>query len=496
MFTADAGRQVLSSVTEAKSAIVRPVILCGGAGTRLWPVSRRTFPKQLLPLTGEQTLLQQTATRLSGSMFAPAIVVSGEGQRFFIKRQLEATGAPVEAILLESAQRNTSAAAALAAGWLRRGGTDELMLVMPADHVIGDEQAFISAVEAGIPHAESGAIVTFGAHPSEPNTQYGYIEADMQQPSSDGAYPIARFVEKPTADKAADYLASGRFLWNSGIFLMKASSLLDELRQFLPDSLEAILSSISDATTDGTFVRPAPECFARAQSISIDHAVMEKTARGMVVPVDMDWSDVGAWDAVWTLGAKDRDGNVTKGDVVALDTRKSLLRNDGKAMIAAIGLERMAVIAVRDAVLIAPLDRVAEVKDLVDSLDAQARECVISPARVARPWGSYESVADGPRFQVKHIIVDPGETLSLQMHLHRSEHWVVVRGSAEVTIGDKASLLQENESTYIPAGTKHRLSNPGRVPLELVEVQCGPYLGEDDITRFDDEYGRADKKSS
>jgi mannose-1-phosphate guanylyltransferase/mannose-6-phosphate isomerase len=467
--------------------------LCGGAGTRLWPVSRQSFPKQLLPVIGEESLLQRTAKRLSSAVFEPTLVVSGEEQRFFIKRQLEAVNASVEAILLEPAQRNTSAAAALAAGWLRRGGSDDLMLLMPADHVIGDEQAFVKAVETGIAHAERGAIVTFGAQPDEPNTQYGYIEADTAQPSPDGAYPIRRFVEKPTAEKAAEYLASGRFLWNSGIFLMKASSLLDELRQFLPDSLEAILGSIAEAKTDGAFVRPEPDLFARAQSISIDHAVMERTDRGIVVPVPMDWSDVGSWDAVWKLGDKDSNDNLTQGDVVTLDTRGSLLRSDGKALLAAIGLDRMAVIAVRDAVLVAPLDHLADVKELVDGLKAQGRECVIAPARVARPWGSYESVAAGPRFQVKHIIVDPGESLSLQMHLHRSEHWVVVRGSAEVTIGDTVSLLQENQSTYIPAGTKHRLSNPGKVPVELVEVQCGPYLGEDDIERFDDEYGRADR---
>ncbi|MEA3067070.1 MAG: mannose-phosphate guanylyltransferase / mannose-6-phosphate isomerase [Sphingomonadales bacterium] len=441
---------------------------------------------------GDESLLQQTAKRLSGKQFSPAIVVSGEEQRFFIKRQLQLVDASLEAILLEPAGRNTAAAAALAAGWLRPGEHDEILLLMPSDHVIGDRQAFIKAVETGIPHAEQGAIVTFGARPTEPNTQYGYIEARTGDGSGDGAFPIARFVEKPSAEKAAEYIESGRFFWNSGIFLVKASTLLDEMRQFLPDSLDAILRSLAEATTDGLFVRPSPEAFAEAQNISIDHGIMEKTARGVVVPVQMDWSDVGSWDAVWKLGPKDADNNVTQGDVVALDTRNSLLRSDGTALVAAIGLDKMAVIAVRDAVFVAPMDRVSEVRDLVAGLKGQDRDCVVLPAKVARPWGSYETIADGPRFQVKHIIVDPGERLSLQMHVHRSEHWVVVRGSAEVTVGEKVSMLQENESTFIPAGTRHRLANPGKVPLELVEIQCGPYLGEDDILRFDDQYGRVD----
>jgi mannose-1-phosphate guanylyltransferase/mannose-6-phosphate isomerase len=456
-------------------------------------VSRQTFPKQLLPIAGDQSLLQQTARRVSGDEFAPAIVVSGEEQRFFIKRQLEAVDASVAAILLEPSGRNTAAAAALAASWVRTSGHDELLLIIPSDHVIGDRDAFLAAVRIGAVHAEKGAIVTFGARPSEPNTQYGYIEAESAG-SPDGAFPILRFVEKPDADTAAGYLASGRFFWNCGIFLAKASILLDEMRQFLPASLDAVSASISDAITDGQFVRPAADAFNRAEAISIDHGIMEKTSLGMVVPVDMQWSDVGSWDAVWKLGDKDGDGNVTDGEVLALDTRDSLLRSDGGALIAAVGLERMAVIAVRDAVFVAPMGRVSEVKKVVDALGERKPDRITAPPKVSRPWGSYETVAEGPRFQVKHIIVDPGERLSLQSHVHRSEHWVIVRGSAEVTVGDKVSILQENESAYIPAGAKHRLANPGKAPLELVEVQCGAYLGEDDIERFDDEYGRAVKK--
>ena len=475
------------------AALIHPVILCGGAGTRLWPVSRQTFPKQLLPVTGDQTLLQQTASRLTGDFFAPAIVVSGEDQRFFIKQQLQSIGAAIDAILLEPVGRNTAAAATLAAAWLSGQGRDELMLLMPSDHVIGDRDAFLHAVEIGRQHAEKGAIVTFGASPTEPNTQYGYIEADDRQASADGAFPIARFVEKPDAAKAAEYLASGRFFWNAGIFLMKSSTLLAEMGRFLPDSQSAIERSIAQAMTDELFVRPAADAFAEAENISIDHAIMEKTSRGVVVPVQMDWSDVGSWDAVWKLGAKDTSNNVILGDVVALDSRNSLLRNEGTAVIAATGLDQMAVIAVRDAVLIAPLDRMADLKALVERVGATSPQLTSAPARVARPWGSYESVATGPSFQVKHIVVDPGEKLSLQKHQHRSEHWVVVSGSADVTVGDKVTILEENQSAYIPAGTKHRLANPGSVPLELVEVQCGSYLGEDDIERFDDEYGRAPK---
>ena len=479
----------MSSTPEA----VRPVILCGGAGTRLWPVSRQTFPKQLLPIVGDQSLLQQTASRLSGTRFAPALIVSSEDQRFFVKRQLLDAGVPLEAILLEPEGRNTAPAAALASSWIRAQGRDELLLLMPSDHVIGDEDAFQAAIEIGAAHAKRGAIVTFGAKPSEPNTQYGYIEADDRQPTSDGAFPIARFVEKPNAATAAEYVASGRFFWNAGIFLAKASTLLDELRQYLPETLDVVSRSIADASVDDVFVRPAAEAFARAQNISIDHAVMEKTARGVVVPVQIDWSDVGSWDAVWKLGGKDDGKNLTQGDVVAVDTSDSLLRSEGGPLIATLGLDKMAVIAVRDAVLVAPLDRMADLKSLVEQVKGHDADRVAAPPKVARPWGSYETISEGLRFQVKHIVVDPGETLSLQMHYHRSEHWVVVRGSAEVTVGDEVRILQENESTYIPVGTKHRLANPGKVPLELVEVQCGAYLGEDDIVRFEDVYGRVSR---
>lgn len=471
-----------------RPAIIRPVILCGGVGTRLWPVSRQTFPKQLLPVNSNRSLLQETAARLSGEQFAPAIVIGGEDQRFFVKRQLE--DAKVEAIILEPVRRNTAAAATLAAAWTQSKSRDELLLLMPSDHVIADQYAFLAAISIGLPYAERGSIVTFGAQPTEPNTQYGYIEADTVAHPDDGAFPISRFAEKPDSSTAANYLASGRFFWNAGIFLLKASTLIEEMRDFLPSSLDSIVQSMDAATIDGVFVRPQPEVFAAADNISIDHAIMEKTSRGMVVPVQMQWSDVGSWDAAWKLGPKDGHGNVSQGDIVTIDTKRSLLRSEGGAVVAAIGLDQMAVIALRDAILVAPLDRVSEVKDIVEGLAQSGREVVMSPSKVARPWGSYESVANGPEFQVKHIIVEPGERLSLQSHIHRSEHWVIVRGTAEVTVDDKVSSLHENQSIYIPVGSKHRLANPGDIPLELIEVQCGSYLGEDDITRYEDQYGR------
>jgi mannose-1-phosphate guanylyltransferase/mannose-6-phosphate isomerase len=435
-------------------------------------------------------MLQETALRISSGSFRKPVVIGGEDHRFFIQRQLEEAGVAVEAILLEPTGRNTAAAAILAALWALEQGGDDLLLLMPSDHRIEDQQAFVAAVEAGRAAAEQGGIVTFGAHPAEANTQYGYIEVG----EGDGigeARPIRRFAEKPSRDTAEEYLSHGGYYWNSGIFLFRASALRDEAERLLPEVVEAVAAALAAKTIDGRFVRPEASAFEAAPSISIDYGIMEKTSRAFVVPVNMGWSDVGSWAAVWQVSEKDEQSNALTGDVIAIDTHDSIIRAEGSVTIAAVGLEKMAVVAVRDAVFIAPLERAAEVRDVVEQLKRDKRDLATMPSRVERPWGSYETKDRGQRFQIKHIMVAPGETLSLQMHYHRSEHWVVVSGTAEVTVGDKVQLLQENQSTYIPAGTTHRLANPGKVPLELVEVQCGPYLGEDDIVRFDDQYGRA-----
>ena len=441
-------------------------------------------------------MLQETASRTVEEGFAPPIVVAGEEHRFFIKRQLEEAGITPDAILLEPAQRNTAAVAALAAEWsLQHGEDGEVLLLMPSDHVIGDEVAFREAVRRGVPYAREN-IITFGAKPNEASTQYGYIQVGEPLNGDDHVRLVTRFVEKPELGIAEAYFGSGEYLWNAGIFLFGPETYLQELEQHLPNTRDAVRAALKSGKSDGLFLRPDEESFLKADNVSIDHGVMERTRLGLIVPVDMDWSDLGSWSAVWKTFPKDESGNVLEGNVLTLDTRGSLIRSDGNATVTAIGLEEMAVVVMRDAVLVAPLSRADEVKQLVQQMESEGRDCATTPSKVARPWGSYESLNQGNRFQIKHIVVKPGEQLSLQMHYHRSEHWVVVSGTAEVTVGDKVSLLQENQSTYIPAGTLHRLANPGKVPLELVEVQCGPYLGEDDIVRFNDEYGRATEEPS
>lgn len=435
-------------------------------------------------------MLQATARRVQGAPFSRPVIVAGEEHRFFVKRQLEKAGLEVDAILLEPFGRNTAAAAALAAHWILATGEDENLLLMPSDHVVEDVGEFHRAISQGIPAADRGDLVTFGVRPDSPNTHYGYIEIGEADESLSGVHRVSAFVEKPDEVLARQYLESGRFAWNSGIFLFRASAFLDEMRRHLPESLDAISRAMASPEKDGLFTRPDPVLFAAVPNVSIDHGIMEKTDRTVVVPVDMGWSDVGSWEALWKISPRDPQNNVVQGDVLAMDCRNSLVRSHDGGLVTAVGLDGMAVIAVRDAVFVSPLDRAADVKLLVDELHHQGSAHVASPAKVARPWGSYETLDEGPRFQIKRIVVSPGERLSLQKHFHRSEHWVVVHGTAEVTVGDTLSLLQENQSTYIPAGTTHRLGNPGKVPLELIEVQCGPYLGEDDIVRLEDEYGR------
>ncbi|WP_118857248.1 mannose-1-phosphate guanylyltransferase/mannose-6-phosphate isomerase [Sphingomonas mesophila] len=470
--------------------IVRPVILSGGAGTRLWPVSRLAFPKQLLPIAADRTMLQVTAGRVTGPAFAAPIVVGDEEHRFFIKDQFERDGLTLEAILLEPSGRNTAPAIALAASFARDQLGDEILLVLPSDHVIRDEAAFRAAVAAATPTAAAGGLVTFGIVPDSPHSGYGYIEIGAETEAGTGVHRVARFVEKPSVELAGDYLADGRFLWNSGMFLFRASAMLNDLAAHAPDVAAAVRSASREIARDGVFARPAAQEFAAAPSISIDFAVMEKTANAYVVPVDIGWSDVGSWSSLWDISAKDDAGNVIQGSAIALDSRDCLLRSDHDRLVVALGLEGIGVVVTRDAVLVTDLERSQDVKLAVDILRERGDEAAVSASEVFRPWGSYQTTDRGDRFQTKRIVVKPGARLSLQKHHHRSEHWVVVTGTAEVTIGDDVRLLQENESTYIPAGTAHRLANPGKVPLHLIEVQCGPYLGEDDIVRIEDEYGR------
>jgi mannose-1-phosphate guanylyltransferase/mannose-6-phosphate isomerase len=468
--------------------MVRPLILSGGGGTRLWPLSRSGNPKQFHRLVGDQSLLQATAQRCRGGQFAPPLISTGEEQRFFVSDQLDELGIVPEAILLEPTARNTAPAIAAAAFWALARGEDDPLLVMPSDHVIPDIDAFREAVEAALPAALEGKLMTFGIRPTEPKTGYGYIQSAKGQ---DGPVrDVERFVEKPDAERAAAFVADGSYFWNSGIFLFRPSAFLQELKLHAPDVAAQVEKAMASATTDEPFVRPDAEAFAASPSISIDYAVMEHSGEVQVVPVSFAWSDVGSWDAVRDITPTDEQGNVIRGDVVALDVRNSLIRSDADITVAAVGLEDLLCIVTHDAVLIAPLGRAQEAKDVVEKLRARGHPRADEPAKVCRPWGSYQTMDRGDRFQTKRIIVKPGGKLSLQKHQHRSEHWVVVEGIAEVTVGDEVKLLRENESAYIPAGTAHRLANPGDQTLHLIEVQCGSYLGEDDIVRLDDAYGR------
>ena len=466
-----------------------PVILSGGVGSRLWPVSREHHPKQFLPLVDEDSMLQSTLGRLEGLPgLAGAVVVCNQGHRFLVAEQLRASGQPVEAILLEPAGRNTAPAAALAALYCLERDPDAELLLLPADHVIKDEAAFRAAVEAARPHAAAGRLVTFGIVPTAPETGYGYIQRGPAL--GEGGFGIARFVEKPDAETALTYLADGGYYWNSGMFLMRADAWLRELEQHAPGILGACRQALAGAGSDLDFVRIEEAAFLGCPSDSIDYAVMEHTRAGVVIPLAAGWSDVGSWSALWEVDERDEQGNVCKGDVIAHDTRGSYLRSDSR-LLAAVGVDDLVVVETPDAVLVARKDRVQDVKAIVTRLAASSRDEATAHKTVFRPWGSYESLVNAGRFQVKRIVVNPGQKLSLQMHHHRAEHWIVVRGTAEVTCGDSTFLLGEDQSTYIPLGNRHRLANPGVIPLEIIEVQTGSYLGEDDIVRFEDVYGRS-----
>ncbi|WP_369940390.1 mannose-1-phosphate guanylyltransferase/mannose-6-phosphate isomerase [Xanthomonas medicagonis] len=463
---------------------VLPIILSGGSGTRLWPLSRESYPKQFLPLVGEQSMLQATWQRAAPVAAHAPIVVANEEHRFVAAEQLQQIGVTPHAILLEPKGRNTAPAIAVAALEASRDGADPLLLVLPSDHVIGDEAAFQAAVRLAAAAAEQGKLVTFGIKPTAPETGYGYIKAA----TGDGARAVERFVEKPDLATAQTYLASGEYYWNSGMFLFRASRYLEELRKFQPAIADACTTAWQAAKRDADFTRLDKDAFAASPSDSIDYAVMEKTADAVVVPLDAKWSDVGSWSALLDVSPQDANGNAHHGDVIEIDCRNTYAY--GSRLIAMVGLQDVVVVETDDAVLVGHRERIQEVKDIVGKIKASGRSEATWHRKVYRPWGAYDSIDNGQRFQVKRITVKPGATLSLQMHHHRAEHWIVVSGTAEVTRGDEVLLLTENQSTYIPLGVTHRLKNPGKLPLELIEVQSGSYLGEDDIVRFEDTYGR------
>jgi mannose-1-phosphate guanylyltransferase/mannose-6-phosphate isomerase len=476
-----------------KPTIIQPVILCGGSGTRLWPLSREHHPKPLHALNGERTLLQQTATRCSGlASISEPLVICNEVHRHMVQAQLTRVGARPRAILLESKGRGTAPALTAAAVHCVTAD-DPVLLAMPSDHHIANDELFQRTVERGAALAQQGFIVTFGVPPAAPETGYGYIRAG-QAIGADAAY-VEAFVEKPDAATAREYLACGRFLWNSGIFAVRASVWLDAIASFRKDIFAACERAYRGGKRDGGFLRLDPAAFDACPADSIDYAVMERLSeesghlQAVVVKMDAGWSDVGAWDALWSIEEKDADGNVIHGDVHAADTKNSLLISQHR-LLACVGLEDVVVVETSDAVMVAKKDKAQSVGQLVSRLKSAGRDETLVHRKVHRPWGSYDGIERGERFQVKRIVVEPGASLSLQMHYHRAEHWIVVRGTARVTRGEESFLLTENESTYIPPGTKHRLENPGRLPLEIIEVQSGAYLGEDDIVRFEDAYGR------
>lgn len=470
--------------------MIVPVVLSGGSGSRLWPLSRELYPKQFLPLVNEGSMLQETVRRLEGleGLTAP-VVVCNEEHRFLVAEQLRQAGCSAAAILLEPEGRNTAPAITLAALQALADYDDPILLVLPADHVIADPEALRRAIVCATECAREDSLVTFGVVPDKVETGYGYIRVSEQPNDSDRAYAVAAFVEKPDYDTAKGYLSSGEYLWNSGMFVFKASRYLDEIERHAPAIAAACRDAFDKRHSDSDFVRPDIVAFKASPSASIDYAVMEKAAEVRVVPLAAGWNDVGAWSALWQIGKHDDAGNVMRGDVLVEDTQNSYVHGSSR-LIAAIGLRDCVVVETADAVLVAHKDSVQDVKKLVVQLKQSGRSEALLHRRVYRPWGSYEGVDQAERFQVKRITVNPGASLSLQMHHHRAEHWIVVRGTARVTRGDDVFLLSENESTFIPLGVRHRLENPGKVALELIEVQSGSYLGEDDIVRFEDVYGR------
>jgi mannose-1-phosphate guanylyltransferase len=491
--------------------MILPIIMAGGSGTRLWPLSRQSFPKQFLTLNGNHSMLQNTAQRLKGIEHQPPVVICNEEHRFAVAEQFRLNHIQNSGILLEPVGRNTAPAVALAAFNALKNGEDPLLLVLAADHVIENEAAFCQAVNIASEHANKGKLVTFGIVPTAAETGYGYIKRgeaidavnnvasntandEANDEINDGtinknAFNVAEFVEKPNLSTAQQYLENGDYYWNSGMFLFKASRYLAELKQYRPDIYAACEFAVDDIQIDADFVRVNKQAFAACPDDSIDYAVMENTSEAVMVPMDCGWSDVGSWTALWEIDNKDQNGNVFKGDVISVNSHNSYV-NAQEKLVAIIGLTDVVVVETKDAILVSKKSETQHVKKVVEQLKAQDRPEFKLHREVYRPWGKYDSVDSSDRFQVKRITVKPGAKLSVQMHHHRAEHWIVVAGTAKVTNGDKDILLTENQSTYIPIGVVHALENPGKVDLELIEVQSGSYLGEDDIVRFEDKYGR------
>lgn len=469
---------------------ILPVVMAGGSGTRLWPLSRELHPKQFLKLGDQTTMLQSTLLRLQGLPVQQALVIGNEQHRFLVAEQLRQIDALGRNILLEPVGRNTAPAIALAALHALKTGTDPLLLVLAADHVIRNVTALHQAVMLAAQHAQLGRLVTFGVVPDRAETGYGYVH--QGQALGHGVCEVSAFVEKPTAQVAAQYLAGGQHLWNSGMFMFQASRYVQELEKFRLDIVQSCRAALEEVDTDLNFIRVHREAFEACPSDSIDYAVMEKTDSAVVVPLSAGWSDVGAFAALWDVLPKDEQGNATAGDVLLMDSSNSLIMAEN-ALVATIGVRDLVVVQTKDAVLVADRDKAQDVKAIVSRLREAGRSEHQLHRQVYRPWGSYDSIDSGPRYQVKRITVQPGAKLSVQLHHHRAEHWVVVSGTALVTLGDKQHLLSENQSIYVPVGEIHALENPGKMPLDLIEVQVGSYLGEDDIVRLDDWYGRADK---
>jgi mannose-1-phosphate guanylyltransferase / mannose-6-phosphate isomerase len=467
-----------------------PLILSGGSGKRLWPLSRQANPKQFLSLAGKHSLFQDTVLRAGGTSYTKPLVVANDTHRFLVAEQLRELDVAPRSIVLEPVGRSSAPAAIIGALLVAREDVDGLIILLPSDHVIDDPAAFNRAVQAGIPSAQSGSIVTFGIKPDRPHTGYGYVEVG---PGEGPALPVSRFVEKPDEQRAREYVESGRFYWNGGIFLFSARTMLEAAEKHCPAVLAACVEAISHASSDLDFLRLSEKHFAKAENISIDYAIIEKFANIRCVPMAAGWNDLGSWTEIWETAKKDSDGNAGRGDVRFLKSSGSYAYSDGAGAVSINGLDDVIVVATRDAILVTSKADAQGVKDVVATFEAEGRPEVVFHNRVHRPWGWYERLALGDRYQVKCIMVKPGAILSLQSHFHRSEHWVVVTGTIEVTKDSEVIMLAENQSTFVPLGSKHRMHNPGKIPAFLIEVQSGSYLGEDDIVRYEDAYGRAPK---